>query len=79
MVAGELFAVVNMTADVYESLAVDAADGEYREIFNSDARLYGGGGVTNGDGVIKPIADEKGKIRIKVPPLAVTVLESVKI
>ncbi len=76
---GEILAVVNLTANVYEDFSVDATYGEYREMFNSDAHLYGGSGVTNGEEIIKPIAHEKGKIRIKVPPLAVTVLESVKI
>jgi 1,4-alpha-glucan branching enzyme len=77
--AGDILAVINLRPTVYENFSIDATEREYREIFNSDARLYGGSGVTN-EGVIKSApVNEKEKIRIRIPPLAATVLLSVKI
>jgi 1,4-alpha-glucan branching enzyme len=76
---GEMMTVVNLTPDVHENCAIDADADTYREIFNSDALEYGGSGVVN-DGAIKSqMTDENRKIRIRIPPLAATVLISEKI
>ena len=52
--------------------------GKYREIFNSDAEKYGGGGVVN-KGVYKT-EDDGGKpvIKINLPPLACVIFEEIR-
>jgi len=47
--------------------------GEWREIINSDAAIYGGSNMGNGGSVV---ADSEGRARITLPPLATLMLEA---
>jgi 1,4-alpha-glucan branching enzyme len=53
----------------------------YREVLNSDASRYGGGGVANGGRVaVEPVAahGQEQSIALTLPPLAVVFLEPVR-
>ena len=54
------------------------ATGRYREVLNSDAEIYGGGGVGNGGAVDSEAIAYHGRwqsARLRLPPLGVLVLE----
>ena len=75
----ELVVVINFTPVVYEDFSVGVSNsGTYAEIFNSDDPSYGGSGVLNkGDIKTEGVSCNflKDSIKIKVPPLAMTVLQ----
>jgi 1,4-alpha-glucan branching enzyme len=53
--------------------------GYYREVFNSDAEMFGGGNVGNSGGVMsEPIGynNHYHSLSITLPPLAVAIFES---
>ena len=53
------------------------ADGDWIEVLNSDAAIYGGGGVGNPDGchaVAAPLNDQPYSIEITLPPLSIVYL-----
>jgi 1,4-alpha-glucan branching enzyme len=70
-------AVLNWTPVVREHYRVGVpTPGEYREVLNSDAELYGGGNVGNGGGVTtEPIAahGHAQSLSLTLPPLAALV------
>jgi 1,4-alpha-glucan branching enzyme len=74
----EVVVLINFTPVTYEDyrLGVPVA-GEYRELINSDDERYGGSGVVN-TGALKsekiPWNGLDNSIRLRVPPLAVTIL-----
>jgi 1,4-alpha-glucan branching enzyme len=50
--------------------------GNYQEIFNSDAAIYGGSGVTNGNSLrieASPYDGREYSVELTLPPLSVTV------
>ena len=76
----EIYVVINFTPVKREGfwLGVESA-GEYKEVFNSDEAIYGGGGATN-DSPIKSETDGDGreKIRLTLPGHSVVMLRKVK-
>ncbi|MFA5938871.1 MAG: 1,4-alpha-glucan branching protein GlgB [Sinimarinibacterium sp.] len=69
--------VLNFTPTVHENYRVRVPQpGRYREIFNSDAREYGGSGIVNaGDLQSHDVADGHGhELSLKLPPLGGIVL-----
>jgi 1,4-alpha-glucan branching enzyme len=69
--------VTNFTPVLRDGYAVPLpAIGKWREILNTDAAAYGGGGKGNG-GAVEASADADGRIvaRMAVPPLATLMLE----
>ena len=75
----ELVVVINFTPVVYEDFSIGvSSSGTYTEIFNSDDVSFGGSGVINsGDIRTEGISRNflKDSIKIKIPPLAMTVLQ----
>ena len=75
----ELVVVINFTEETYENFIVGVRTyGEYRELISSDERRYGGSGVTNGTVYSSAHCSSNGlpfSIKLKLAPLAVTVLE----
>ena len=73
----ELLVVCNFSNVEYDDLRVGVpSPGRYKEIFSSDALQYGGTGAVNPRVKLsKPVEQDERKdsIRIKVPPLGVTV------
>ena len=71
-----LIFVLNFTPVTYYDFEVEVPkEGEYVEVLNSDSIEFGGSGQTLERSVFT--SDDNGdpfKIKIKVPPLAVTVL-----
>ena len=86
----ELIVAVNLTPKVHNDFFLPVtADGEYREIFNSDSERYGGSGVTNAGALFKTCQNpDKGfhrssenvspyAVKLRIPPLGVTILKKV--
>ena len=77
----ELLVVLNFTPVVYEDYFLRVpTEGTYEEIFNSDSERYGGSGVTNEGARFESMRDPifgtySEGIRLRVPPLGVTVLQ----
>ncbi len=70
-----LIAVLNFTPATYTDYPLKIAiDGEYMEIFNSDAGIYGGSCKVNE----KPLISEKGSLKLTIPPLGGTVLKYIE-
>ena len=80
-----------MTPETYsDGFLPVPAEGVYEEIFNSDSKKYGGSGVTNlgSEFLSRPNPNvNRGKpaemlcpyaVRLRIPPLAVTVLRKVE-
>jgi 1,4-alpha-glucan branching enzyme len=62
----ELYVVINFTPVKREDFWVKVERaGEYKEIFNSDATIYGGGGALN-ESPVETETDESGKEGIKI-------------
>ena len=87
----ELVIAINMTPETYpDGFLPVPREGVYEEIFNSDSKKYGGSGVTNegAELISRPNPDIcRGKpsemicpyaVRMRIPPLAVTVLRRIK-
>jgi 1,4-alpha-glucan branching enzyme len=76
----ELIAVLNFTPATYEHFLLQVpVDGTYEEVFNTDDIAYGGSGVTNVGVQFRSerIGDKHG-VRLRLPPLGVTVLRCVR-
>lgn len=76
-----LVVVLNFTPNVLHDFWVGTPEiTEYREIFNSDSRYYGGSNVANGEifSEQKPCQGFANSIRITLPPLAAVVLKPVR-
>ena len=77
----ELLVVLNFTPVVYEDYFLRVpTEGTYEEIFNSDDVRYGGSGVTNKGTSFESMRDPifgtySEGIRLRVPPLGVTILQ----
>ena len=88
-----IFAFIRQTADERSQLLVVSnmtpvprhdyrirvpKPGTWHEVLNTDAGVYGGGGVGNGGGVTtEPTAqDEGGSLSLTIPPLATIILRS---
>ncbi len=79
---GELIIICNFTPNVYYDYKIGVPyPGAYEEIFNSDAKEFGGSGQVN-DAEHYSIPDKwhgsPQHIKIKVPPLAVTIFKEKK-
>ncbi len=79
----DVIVLINFTPVVYEDFLVRVPHkGEYRELFNSDDLQFGGSGVVNQNILAaekETSAEEKVyKIRLRIPPLGMTVLEQIK-
>ena len=62
----ELYVVINFTPVKREDFWVKVESaGEYKEVFNSDATIYGGGGALN-ESPVETETDESGKEGIKI-------------
>ena len=72
----ELYVVVNFTPVKRENFRVKVESaGRYKEVFNSDAAIYGGGGALNDKPVQSTPDGESGQgISITLPPLSVVIL-----
>jgi 1,4-alpha-glucan branching enzyme len=67
--------VVNFTPQVLRDYRVRVPlAGRWREIFNSDAAVYGGGNIGNGGAVSTVVTRDSPEIHIVVPPLAAVFL-----
>ncbi|MFZ1212792.1 MAG: alpha amylase C-terminal domain-containing protein, partial [Pseudolabrys sp.] len=63
--------VVNFTPQVLYDYRVRVPfSGQWRELFNSDAAIYGGSNVGNAGAVSTVATHESPELRIVVPPLA---------
>ena len=84
----ELIIAVNLTPRVHNDFFLPVtAEGEYKEVFNSDSERYGGSGVVNkgatlktcpnpGIGFKRPAEDiVPYAVRLRLPPLGVTILK----
>ena len=74
----ELTVVVNLTPNAYEDFRIGAhSEGSFVEIFNSDALKFYGSGVVNTSEIVterQAYHGYKNSIRLRVPPLGITVL-----
>ena len=75
----ELIVVLNYRPEAREDFIIDVPyHGSYREVFNSDKKIYGGSGFVNE----KIIWTEKNianpVLKIKLPPIGVTVLKNIR-
>lgn len=77
---GELYVIVNFTPVKREDFWVKVEKaGEYKEVFNSDAVKYGGGGALNDEPIASADGESKGRgIRITLPGLSVVVLKRIE-
>jgi 1,4-alpha-glucan branching enzyme len=77
--ADEVVAVFNFTPVVREGYRMGVPQpGRYRELLNTDAELYGGGNVGNGEGLeTEPIAAQglPQSLVLTLPPLAGLILK----
>jgi 1,4-alpha-glucan branching enzyme len=75
----EIVFVCNFTPVPREGYRVGApAPGYYREVLNSDAAVYGGGGVGNDGGVASEAVSAQGRehsISLNLPPLGILLLK----
>lgn len=69
----ELAVIINFTPVEYPDYLLAVPDGLWREVFNSDAKRFGGGDRTN-EGTLRTepcmLKDYERAIRIKLPPLS---------
>ena len=76
---GYVVVVLNFTPVVREGYRIGVPQaGSYRELFNSDAGLYGGSNVGNGGGVTaleQPWMGQPASIELTLPPLAGLILQ----
>ena len=74
-----LIAVCNFTPNVREEYRIGVpAQGAYVEVFNSDAKEYGGSGVTNAGSLLTedfPYHNRSYSITLTIPPLATIFLK----
>ena len=74
----EVIVLINFTPVVYEDYRLGVPEaGIYRELLNSDDERYGGSGVINEGNIkseSKPWNGLDNSIRLRVPPLGVTIL-----
>lgn len=73
----ELVVVINFTPHVYENYTMPL-EGEacYAEVFNSDDRIYGGGGVTNSGALLHSICEGgRETLHFRLPPMGAVILE----
>lgn len=77
----EILVVINFTPVAYDNYLVGVdSEGEYKEIFNSDERRFGGSGFVNSSKIYgKPISahGKAASIEIKVAPFGVSLIELV--
>ncbi len=77
----DVITVINLTPTAYENFRLGVPfGGTYREIFNSDDERFGGEGVLNTTKLISRSTSEEDSeksIAIRIPPLAITILERV--
>ncbi len=77
-----LVIVCNFTPKVYRDFKIGVPElGEYKEIFNSDAMVYGGSGHLNCDNlhaIKSPWHQQPYCLEINIPPLAVSILKPVE-
>jgi 1,4-alpha-glucan branching enzyme len=76
-----LIAVCNFTPIVRHGYRIGVpVPGRYRELLNTDAQAYGGGGVSNSDlhGVDGPYQDCPASLVLTLPPLATVYLQLVR-
>ena len=67
--------VVNFTPQVLHDYRVRVPfAGRWREVFNSDAAIYGGSNVGNAGAVSTVVTRDSPEFRIVVPPLAAVFL-----
>ncbi|WP_173918280.1 1,4-alpha-glucan branching protein GlgB [Halobacillus sp. Marseille-Q1614] len=75
----QLIVVCNFTPQVYHSYKVGVPEeGEYEEIFNSDAEHFGGSGQINGltlSTINEPWQEQSQHVEMTIPPLAVSFLK----
>lgn len=75
--------LLNFTPVVHEEFMVGVFDdGDYEEILNSDSMTYGGSGVVNKGVLSATETEHQGKpysIRLRLPPLSVTILKRLEI
>ena len=75
----EVIVVINFTPVAYDNYLVGVdREGQYREIFNSDEKRFGGSGYVNAPAIYgKPISvhSREASIEIKVAPFGVSVIE----
>jgi len=73
----DVVVVCNFTQVVREKYRIGLPQkGEFEEIFNSDAAIYGGSGVTNGNSLrieASPYDGREYSVELTLPPLSVTV------
>ena len=73
----ELIVVLNFTPTVHEHYRIRVPQGgRYREIFNSDAREYGGSGIVSSGELQTTSARDAQELVLKLPPLGGIVLAS---
>lgn len=74
----EVAVIVNMTPQPYDGYRIGLPqEGSWREIFNSDAVIYGGSNRGNGGGVMaerKPLHGQPASASIVIPPLGAVIL-----
>jgi 1,4-alpha-glucan branching enzyme len=77
----ELLVLLNFTPVARPSLGVNVpAPGQWQEVFNSDALIYGGGGMTNPATIISaPCAPDAKQhyIALDLPPLSAVIFKKV--
>ncbi len=74
----ELAVFINFTPHTYENYCVKMpSTANYREVFNSDEKIYGGSGVTN-TGALLVCSEENGEnlLRFRLPPLGAVILQT---
>ena len=78
----ELIVVLNFTPTVHDDFWLRVPTlGEYEEVFNSDEIDFGGSGVTNDEplvATVNPYCEEENVVRLRIPPLGMTVLSCKK-
>lgn len=74
---------MNFTPVVREEFLVGVYDdGEYEEVLNSDAAIYGGSDVVNRERVTAQKVEHQGKpysLRLRLPPLSGCILKRVSV
>jgi 1,4-alpha-glucan branching enzyme len=74
-----LIVVMNMTPVARSGYRVGVPEpGHYREVLNSDAKIYGGGDVGNAGGVKSepiPMHGQKQSVNLVLPPLGIVVMK----
>jgi 1,4-alpha-glucan branching enzyme len=71
--------VTNLTPVVRDTYRVPLpAEGEWREIMNTDAEVYGGSGKGNAGKVVATLSGGKASATMSLPPLATVMLELVQ-